>query len=299
MAKKKTNTGKVSPDLYPFQSRYINICGYKLHYLEEGNGDPVLMLHGNPSWSFYYRNLVQSLSPFYHCLVPDHIGMGYSDKPGDDAYNYTLSRRVKDLEEFLDAKDINQNITLILHDWGGIIGMSYACRHPEAIKKIVILNTAAFHLPEGKHFPFFLRFTRTLPGEFLVRAFNSFSVGATRIGVQRTRMTKEVRRAYTAPYNSWKNRIAILRFIQDIPLKKEDPAFDLVMDVQNNLHLFHNTPVLIAWGMKDQVFDKDFLNKWMEYLPQAWVYRFDDCGHYILEDAREEVGQLIVDFLAK
>lgn len=299
MMNKRINTGKVSSDLYPFESRYISISGHKLHYLEEGKGDPVLMLHGNPSWSFYYRDLVQKLSPFYHCLVPDHIGMGYSDKPGDDEYNYTLYQRVNDLEEFLEAKSINKHITLILHDWGGIIGMSYASRHPDAIKKIVILNTAAFHLPEGQRFPFFLRFSRTLPGEFLVRAFNSFSAGATRIGVHRTKMPKKVRRAYTAPYNSWKNRIAILRFIQDIPLNKEDPAFDLVTDVQNSLNLFHNTPVLIAWGMKDQVFDKDFLKKWTEYFPHAQVYRFDDCGHYILEDAREEVGQLIIDFLAK
>ena len=299
MMNKRINTGKVSSGLYPFESHYISISGHKLHYLEEGKGDPVLMLHGNPSWSFYYRNLVQKLSPFYHCLVPDHIGMGYSDKPGDDEYNYTLYQRVNDLEEFLEAKSIHQKITLILHDWGGIIGMSYASRHPDAIKKIVILNTAAFHLPEGQRFPFFLRFSRTLPGEFLVRAFNSFSAGATRIGVHRTKMPKKVRRAYTAPYNSWKNRIAILRFIQDIPLNKEDPAFDLVTDVQNSLNLFHNTPVLIAWGMKDQVFDKDFLKKWTEYFPHAQVYRFDDCGHYILEDAREEVGQLIIDFLAK
>jgi haloalkane dehalogenase len=225
--------------------------------------------------------------------------MGYSDKPGDDKYSYTLSQRVKDLEEFLKAKGIKQNITLVLHDWGGIIGMCFACRHPGMIKKIVILNTAAFHLPDGKRFPFFLRFTRNLAGGFFVRAFNSFSVGATRIGVSRVVMSKEVRRAYTAPYNSWKNRIGILRFVQDIPVKKHDPGFDLVSDVQDHLHLFRNTPVLIAWGMKDKVFDEYFLNKWIYYLPHAQVHRFEDCGHYILEDASKEVGQLILDFLAK
>ena len=225
--------------------------------------------------------------------------MGYSDKPGDDIYNYTLSQRVKDFEEFLEKKGIDQNITLILHDWGGIIGMSFACRHPRAIKKIIILNTSAFHLPEGKKFPLFLNFTRTTPGEFFLRAFNSFSIGATRIGVRRTKMSSDVRKAYIAPYNSWKNRIGILRFVQDIPLKKNDPAFDLVSDVQNNLHLFSNTPVLIAWGMKDKVFDELFLNKWVDYLPHAKVHRFEDCGHYVLEDAQEEIGKLVVDFLAK
>jgi len=295
----RINTREISSDLYPFKSNYITLGGHKLHYIEEGDGDPVVMLHGNPSWSIYYRDLIQRLSSFHHCLVPDHIGMGYSDKPGDDKYSYTLSQRVKDLEEFLETKGITQNITLIMHDWGGIIGMCFARRHPEAIKKLVILNTAAFHLQERKRFPFFLRFTRTLTGELFLRAFNSFSIGATHIGVQRTTMSRELRQAYTSPYNSWKNRIGILRFVQDIPLKKTDPEFDLVTDVQNHLHLFHNTPVLITWGMKDKVFDIRYLEKWIEYFPHAQVHRFEDCGHYVLEDARQEIGQLVVDFLAK
>lgn len=274
------------------------IGGHRYHFIEEGAGEPVLMLHGNPSWSFYYRELIQKLSPYYHCLAPDHIGMGYSDKPGDDAYSYTLPQRVKDLEEFLGAKGVSRNITLIVHDWGGTIGMSFARRHPEAIKKIVLLNTAAFHLPEHKGFPFTLWFTRTFLGAFAVRALNAFSAGATLIGVKRKKMPREVRRAYRAPYNSWKNRIATLRFVQDIPLKSGDPGYDFFTDLQNHLYLFKNTPVLIAWGLKDQVFDEHILNKWIEYLPHAQVYRFEDCGHYVLEDAQEEIGKLIVDFLA-
>jgi pimeloyl-ACP methyl ester carboxylesterase len=290
---------KVSPDLYPFESHYLNIGGHRYHYVEEGKGKPVVMLHGNPSWSFYYRKLIQRLSPNYRCLAPDHIGMGYSDKPGDDSYSYTLPQRVKDLEEFLETKGITKDITLVLHDWGGAIGMSYARRHPEAVKKIVLLNTSAFHLPESKPFPLMLRLTRTPIGAFFVRAFNAFSAGATRIGVRRKKMSRELRRAYCAPYDSWNNRIATLRFVQDIPLKKGDPGYDYVLDLQNHLHLFQNTPVLIAWGMKDVVFDRHFLQKWIEYLPQAEVHRFDDCGHYILEDAQEEIGKLIVNFLAK
>lgn len=290
--------GKVSPELYPFQSHYLTIEGHRYHYIEEGAGDPVVMLHGNPSWSFYFRELIQKLAPDYHCLAPDHIGMGYSDKPEDAAYSYTLPQRVRDLEAFLAAKGINRRITLIMHDWGGPIGMSYARRHPEAVKKIVLLNTAAFHLPESKPFPLELRFSRTLLGAFIIRAFNGFSATATRVGVKRSRMPRAVRRAYVAPYDSWKNRIGILRFVQDIPLKEGDPGFDYVEDLQNHLHLFRNTPVLIAWGLKDDIFDIHFLNKWIDYLPHAQVHRFEDCGHYILEDAQEEIGKLIVDFLA-
>jgi haloalkane dehalogenase len=163
----------------------------------------------------------------------------------------------------------------------------------------VLLNTAAFHLPPNKQLPFFLRFTRTLPGEFFLRAFNSFSVGATYIGVRRMAMSRQLRQAYTAPYHSWKSRIGILRFVQDIPLKESDAGFHLITDLQNHLHLFSKTPVLIAWGMKDTVFDRHILNKWIEYLPHADVHRFDDCGHYVLEDAPEEIGQLVFDFLAE
>lgn len=289
---------KISSDLYPFENNYLTLGGHRYHYVDEGEGDPVVMVHGNPSWSFYYRELIKKLSPHYHCLVPDHIGMGLSDKPGDDAYSYTLPQRVKDLEAFLEAKGITENITLIVHDWGGGIGMSYARRHPEAIKRIVVLNTSAFHLPASKGFPFMLGLTRTWLGAFFVRGLNAFNGGSTMIGVRRKKMPREVRRGYTAPYDSWKNRIATLRFVQDIPLKKGDPGFDYVTDLQDHLYLFKDTPIMICWGLKDLVFDKHFLNKWIEYMPHAEVHRFEDCGHYVLEDAQEEIGELVVDFLA-
>ena len=133
------------------------------------------MLHGNPTWSFYYRELVKKLSPYFRCIAPDHIGCGYSDKPPDKTYSYTLEQRVNDVEEFLAKKGINENIHLVVHDWGGIIGMAFAHRHPASIKKLVIMNTAAFHLPKEKKFPLALSAYRTWAGAFVVRAFNGFS----------------------------------------------------------------------------------------------------------------------------
>jgi len=286
----------VNPKLYPFQSHFETIGGHKYHYVEEGKGEPVLMLHGNPTWSFYYRELIQKLSPNYHCLAPDHIGCGYSDKPDDKAYTYTLEQRVKDLEEFLEKKGILENIHLVVHDWGGIIGMAYANRHPKSIKKIVLMNTAAFHLPKSKRFPFALWLVRTWLGAFAVRAFNAFSGIATIEGTKRIRLSKDVRRGLTAPYNSWQNRIATLRFVQDVPLKPNDPGYHLLTEMEKNLGQFRQTPILIAWGMKDFVFDKHILETWIQYLPKARVYRFEDSGHYILEDQQEVIGQLVLDF---
>lgn len=286
----------VNKELYPFQSHFEKIGSHQYHYVEEGNGEPVVMLHGNPSWSFYYRELIKKLSPHFHCLAPDHIGCGYSDKPGDETYSYTLEQRVKDLEEFLEKKNIDQNIHLVLHDWGGIIGMTYAHRHPTTIKKIVLLNTAAFLLPGEKKLPVALWFFRTWLGGFIIRAFNAFSGLATIEGVKRIRLSKDVRKGLTAPYNSWKNRIATLRFVQDIPLKPKDQGYKIVTEVQEHLAQFRNTPTLIAWGMKDMVFDRHFLDTWMKYLPAARVYRFEDSGHYILEDQQEAIGKLVLDF---
>ncbi len=284
--------------LMPFKRNFINRNGQQYHYVNEGEGSPVVMIHGNPSWSFYYRNLVKSLSKNHQCIVPDHIGCGLSDKPDDKDYDYTLSQRIDDLEALLEHLDVKENITLVVHDWGGMIGMGYASRFPERIKRLVILNTGAFHLPKAKKLPPALWLGRnTWLGTVLVRGFNAFSGIASIIGVKRKPMAKEIRQAYVAPFNSWKNRISTLRFIQDIPLKAGDRNYQLVSDIADNLEKFKQLPMLICWGLKDFVFDKHFLNEWQQRFPEAKVHAYDDCGHYILEDASEEVVPLITDFL--
>lgn len=290
----------VSKNLYPFESHWLDLDGLRYHYVDEGQGDPVVMLHGNPTWSFYYRNLITALSDRYRTIAPDHIGCGLSDKPDDESYDYTLSRRVDDLEVLLAALDIDENITLVVHDWGGMIGMAYATRHPARIKRLVILNTSAFSLPATKAFPWALWICRnTALGTYLVRRFNAFSGIASYVGCKRKTMSRELRAAYRAPYDSWANRIATLRFVQDIPLKPGDRAYDLVMQVEQDAAKLADRPMLICWGMKDFVFDRHFLKRWEDTFPDAKVHRFEDCGHYILEDASEEVIELIDDFLAE
>ena len=246
--------------LYPFTGKFLEREGLRYHYLDEGNGAPVVMVHGNPSWSFYYRNLVLALRNRYRCIVPDHIGCGFSDKPGDTLYDYTLARRVDDLEQLLEHLEIKENITLVLHDWGGMIGMAYAVRHPERIKRLVILNTGAFHLPAHKPFPLGLRICRdTVFGSLLVRGLNAFSVAASYVGCKRNPMNAELRALYQLPYDSWQNRIATLRFVQDIPLKPGDRGFDLVTSVADGINRFKELPIMVCWGELDFVFDSHFL----------------------------------------
>jgi cis-3-alkyl-4-acyloxetan-2-one decarboxylase len=287
---------RVAP-LYPFSSHYLDLGGLRCHYLDEGQGNPVVMVHGNPTWSFYYRNLVLGLRDTYRVIVPDHVGCGLSDKPGDALYEYSLRQRVTDLETLLDHLELHDNLTLVLHDWGGMIGMAFAHRHPERIKRLVLFNTAAFPMPTGKRLPWPLWLCRNTPlGPFLVRGLNAFSYGAVRYCVRKP-MSPAVRDGYLAPYDSWRNRIAVLRFVQDIPLAPGDRGFDLVKEVAEGLHRFSSLPTLICWGERDFVFDGYFLDEWRRRFPAAEVHRFSDAGHYVLEDAGDEILPLVRAFL--
>jgi haloalkane dehalogenase len=281
-------------------NHFLDLNGLRYHYVDEGHGDPVVMVHGNPTWSFYYRDLIKALKGDYRCIAPDHVGCGLSDKPDDSHYDYTLSRRADDLEALLDHLGLQENITLVLHDWGGMIGMTYAHRHPERIKRLIILNTAAFHLPASKPFPWALWLCRTpLLGPLLVRGLNAFCLTAARVGRQRQPLSPEARAGLLAPYDSWQNRIAILRFVQDIPLRKGDRCYDLVSEVQDGLARFPDVPMLICWGERDFVFDHHFLDEWMRRFPKAEVHRLPDAGHYVLEDAIEQIVPLVRDFLQR
>ena len=283
---------------YPFASHFLDLNGLQYHYLDEGQGDPVVMVHGNPSWSFYYRNLVDALRQKYRVIVPDHIGCGLSQKPAVADYAYTLEQRINDLEALLAHLGVDQRITLVVHDWGGMIGMGYATRHPEQIARLVILNTAAFHLPAAKKFPPALKICRdTALGRFLVLRLNMFAVMAARVGCKRNPMPKALRQAYCAPYDTPANRIATLQFVRDIPLAPADPGYALVSTIGAGLERFAAVPMTICWGLRDFVFDRHFLEEWQRRFPLAEVHTFADCGHYILEDAKDEVIPLIERFL--
>jgi pimeloyl-ACP methyl ester carboxylesterase len=292
---------QVSPKLYPFAEHWLTLePGIRMHYVDEGprEGPVVLMLHGNPTWSFYWRRLIAALSPTHRVIAPDHIGCGKSDKPDDARYPHRLARRIADIERLVESLGLRE-LTLIVHDWGGMIGMGWAHRHPQMLTKLVLLNTAAFPLPASKRMPASLWLARnTSLGAVLVRGFNAFARGATRLCVTRRPLSPEVREALCAPYDSWDNRRAVLRFVQDIPLREGDPGFEILTEVGEGLHQFDDRPVLICWGMRDFVFDEHFLRVWERELPHAEVHRFHDSGHYVLEDAGDEIEALVRKFMA-
>jgi haloalkane dehalogenase len=280
--------------MYPFTPQnFTTPCGTRLSFVDEGprTDEAVLMLHGNPTWSFYFRDVVRALAPHLRCIAPDHIGMGLSDKP--QAYDYRLATRIDDIEALV-AKLGLQRVHLLVHDWGGAIGFGLAARRPGLIGKLAILNTAAFAVP---WIPRRIALCRTqFPGTLLVRGFNGFAGPATWMAMHRRALGADEKRAYLLPYDSWANRVAVDAFVKDIPLEAAHPSLPTLREIEAALPQFRDRPALIAWGGRDFCFDDRFLARWREIFPQAQVERYAEAGHYVLEDAGEEIRHRITGF---
>ena len=279
---------------YPFEPKqFTTPGGARLSFLDEGprSDEAVLMLHGNPTWSFFYRNVVRALSPAVRCIVPDHVGMGLSEKP--QSYDYRLSTRIADIEALVASLGLKR-IHLIVHDWGGAIGFGFATRHPELIGRIVILNTAAFF---SSHIPKRIALCRAgFFGEWLVRGLNGFAGPASWMSTVRA-LGPEVKHGFLFPYDSWANRIAVHRFVQDIPMKPNHPTRLWLDEIEAKLPFLAGREKLILWGGRDFCFNDHFLARWRGIFPQASVHRYADAGHYLLEDAGDDAISRINGFL--
>ena len=280
--------------LYPFTPRdRATPYGARMSYVDEGEGrEAVLFLHGNPTWSFYYRDLIQALSPAVRCVAPDHVGMGLSDKPQD--YPYRLATRIDDIAALVDALDL-QRIHLVVHDWGGAIGFGLAARIPERIGRILILNTAAF---PSRHIPARIALCRLRgPGTWLVRGLNGFASPATWMAMHRRALTNDEREGYLLPYDNWANRVAVDAFVKDIPMSVDHPSWTALLEAERGVERMRRNPAMIVWGGTDFCFNDTFYEEWRRRLPDARAVHLPDAGHYVLEDARSDVLPLVVPFL--
>jgi len=279
--------------LYPFTAKKFAIQGHNLSFLDQGKGRVIVMLHGNPTWSFYYRNLARHLQDSHRVIVPDHMGCGLSDKPQD--YSYTLKTHIDNLETLIESLGI-EKYSLVVHDWGGAIGMGLAVRHPERLESIVVLNTAAFR---SRRIPLRIRICRLpLLGDLIVRGFNGFARGAITMAVAR-KMAPAVARGYLEPYDSWAHRIAILRFVQDIPLSPRDISWQTIVEIESGLQQLEKLPMLIVWGGRDFCFTRHFYEEWLQRFPGAEHHLFPEAGHYVLEDVFDAAAPLISSFFEK
>lgn len=279
-------------DEYPFESHFLEVDGGRMHYVDEGTGPPILLLHGNPTWSFYYRNLIKGLRDRYRVIAPDHMGCGMSDKPRQ--YPYTLATHIENLTRLIEHLDL-QKVMLGVHDWGGPIGFGWAMKHPKRVRGFALFNTAAFL---GGRVPFRIRICGwPLLGSFLVLRLNAFAGAAIHMACcLRERMTAQVKRGYLLPYDSPENRIATYCFVRDIPTNARVPSYPIMRNIEDSLKEFQDHPMQIFWGMKDFCFTPTYLEQWRRRFPNAVIHPFEDAGHYVLEDAHERILPLFREF---
>ena len=278
---------------YPFPSQYLELGSLRYHYLDEGNGSPLVFVHGNPTWSFYWRHLVREFSHDYRAIAVDHIGCGLSDKPA--GYSYTLQQHQQNLKTLVEHLDL-QDITLVVHDWGGAIGLGSLLQVPERLSRVILLNTGAF---PPFYVPWRIRLCRfPLLGSFAIRYFNLFARAALSMAVaKRERMTSPVKQGLLAPYNSAANRVAIDGFVRDIPFTRRHQTWNVLAQLEAQLASISHLPVQIIWGMKDWCFDGRCLQRFETMFPNAEVHRLEDAGHYVLEDAHEKILPMMRSFL--
>ena len=287
---------------WPYAPHWFDTPEGRLHYVDEGprGGRPVVMVHGNPTWGYLYRHFIPPLvSAGYRTIVPDHLGFGRSDKP-DRPEQYRIPAHARRCEALLESLDL-RDATIVPQDWGGPIGLYWAGRHPERIRSLAVLNTIAHRPRERVKLPLPLHLFRTPGvGEVLVKGLHFFvRVFLFRAGVtKRERLDDSARRAYTAPHPTWASRTPILVFPREIPSGPDGPVADFLAEVEDGLKKLSSRPTLIAWAMKDIAFTPDILDDyWLRDFPSATVLRLADAGHYLQEDAHEEIVPALLEHL--
>ncbi len=266
-----------------------------MHYLDEGPpaaDKTLLFVHGNPTWSFHWRRLIEVNRQRSRCVAPDHLGCGLSDLQPDPL---RLADHIENLVELVRKLDLHQ-VTLVAQDWGGAIGLGTLLQEPSRFERIVLFNTGAFR---PWFIPWRIRVCRwPLFGKLALQGANAFSRAALRMTLARTRrLSPAIEQGYLSPYDNWARRAAVYQFVKDIPLAESHPTWKTLSDIEDALPSLANLPQLLVWGMQDWCFTPACLDKFCQVWPRAEVHRLADVGHWVVEDAPEQVKRILSEFL--
>jgi haloalkane dehalogenase len=290
---------------FPFESRFVSVDGQRLHYVDEGRGEPLLMLHGNPTWSYLYRHFIRDLRPDHRCLALDHLGYGYSEKPphGD----YSMRAHIMRLSGFVSKLGL-KDLTLVVQDWGGIIGLGWAVRNKHLVKRLVIMNTTGFPLPsrqtllemKPKPWGLLMLYPLKIPGlgELFVQGANGFVKALLPAGIHhRERLDSQVMGGYLDPYATWSSRRAHLKSVRQIPISPRHPTWRLLQEIGAELDGWQ-VPTQLIWGMRDPVFVPWFLEEFERRLPNhAPSVKIDDASHFLQDDRPDRIVPVIRQFM--
>ncbi|MEO1496566.1 MAG: alpha/beta fold hydrolase [Planctomycetota bacterium] len=295
-------------DLYPFESHWLDLGEDRLHYLDVGpdvgpaaaagadfDSTPTLLfVHGNPTWSFHWRRLIEQQRGTHRCVAIDHIGCGLSSKP---QRALRLADRIHDLVRLIDTLDLKR-VTLVAQDWGGAIGLGAMLERQALLERIVLFNTGAFPPPS---IPRRIAVCRTpLVGKLALQGGNLFSLAALRMTLaRRARLAPSVEAGYLAPYDTWPNRRAVREFVVDIPRSGRHPTWTVLRQIEARLPELAELPIKLIWGLRDWCFTPACLERFEKHWPAADVTRLSDVGHWVVEDAPEEATDRLQEFLAK
>ncbi len=300
-----------TPTLLTQPSQQLSLGKHTLRYVDTGAGDTgagdtgsadagagdrvILCVHGNPTWSFYWRSVIERFGSRVRVIAVDHLGCGRSDKPPRSEFPYTLAAHRDNLLSLIDHLKL-RNITLLAHDWGGAIGLSSLLERKQLFHSIVLLNTGAFPPP---YVPWRIAACRIpILGTAAVRGLNGFARAAVTMAMSRNRMRADVAAALLAPYDNWNNRVAIDSFVRDIPMSRRHPTHQTLLELESALPSLSDLPSCLIWGMKDWCFRPDCLHRFQAAWPQATTIEIADAGHYVIEDAPQETLDGIEHFLA-
>jgi haloalkane dehalogenase len=282
---------RLDPRSFPFQSRWITLGAGRVHYVDEGRGDPILFVHGTPTWSFEYRHLIQALSAENRCIAPDHLGFGLSERPTDFAYTPEAHAAV--LDEFVRALDLQQ-LTLVVHDFGGPIGLPIALDHPERVRRLVLINTWMWPFDDD---PGMLRKARLVGGpvgRWLYRHLNfSLRVIMPSAYGRRAALTPDIHRQYLEVFRDKNARVQVLHALARALTGSRD-FYARLWDRAGELS---RSPVLLVWGLADPAFGPALLNRWRQRLPHASVVDLEGVGHWPHEEDPARVVGAIRQFL--
>ncbi len=276
-------------DLFPYESHFLDVEAARVHYIDEGKGPVLLMLHGNPTWSFLYRKIIAELRDEFRCIALDYPGFGLS-KAHKSGYDYRPASHAEVVHQFVERLDL-RDITFVLQDWGGPIGLWVAARNKDRIRAFVLGNTWAWPLNGDSHFEKFSKRTSGLFGRFAIRNANAFVNVAMPAGTVR-KLSRAEMKAYRGPFPSRESR----KPTEVLPRELLESR-DLLYDLERELPKMSKTPTLFVWGEQDLAFRPKELRRFTLAFPNYRKVMLPNAGHYIQEDAPVEIADEIRGFL--
>lgn len=290
MMNRKYMRNETFENTFPFKPNFKDINGFDMHYIDEGEGEPIVCLHGMPTWSYLYRKFISALSDEYRIIVPDQMGFGKSDVPHDKPY--LLEQHVNNTTQLLVDLDL-KDITLVVQDWGGPIGFGFAVDHPDMVKALVIMNTSIGVMKEGSKPWYHIMEKRGMYEQFIKDISGIIKMGI----FNKEKITPLMLKAYEMPFMNDESLIGALAWPKDIPIGNSHPSAAAMLHIRQNMQKLSDKRKILIWGMNDPIFQPRMIDWWNKIYPGIETHRIENASHFLQEDAPDQIINIMKSFL--